>query len=126
MLSKLLLMDCLKVPFLGELGTIIKSQLGDMGLSINDCILGLEIGSISRSVVSHSVTPWTVARQASLFMGFSRQIYWSGLLCSPPGDHPDPGTELRSPAFQADFLTIVWLLIQVHVFQMLKHRRFFC
>ena len=91
MLSKLLLMDCLKVPFLGELGTIIKSQLGDMGLSINDCILGLEIGSISRSVVSHSVTPWTVARQASLFMGFSRQIYWSGLLCSPPGDLPNPG-----------------------------------
>ena len=37
------------------------------------------------------VTLWTLARQAPLFMGFSRQEYWSGLLCLPPGDLPDPG-----------------------------------
>ena len=37
-------------------------------------------------------TPWTVAHQAPLSMGFSRQEYWSGLLCPPPGDLPDPGT----------------------------------
>ena len=35
-------------------------------------------------------TPWTVARQAPLSMGFSRQEYWSGLPCPPPGDVPDP------------------------------------
>ena len=36
-------------------------------------------------------TPWTVAHQAPLSMGFSRQEYWSGLPCSPPGDLPNPG-----------------------------------
>ena len=50
-------------------------------------------------------TPWTVAYQASLSMGFSRQEYWSGLPFPSPGDLPDPGIELRSPAFQADALT---------------------
>ena len=36
-------------------------------------------------------TPWTVAHQAPLSMGFSRQEYWSGLPCPPPGDLPNPG-----------------------------------
>ena len=40
----------------------------------------------------------TVAFQASLSMGFSRQEYWSGLPCPSPGDLPDPGIEPRSPA----------------------------
>ena len=44
------------------------------------------------------VTPWTVARQAPLTMGFIRQEYWSGLPCPSPGDLPDPGNELKSPA----------------------------
>ena len=43
------------------------------------------------------VTPWTVARQAPLSMEFSRQEYWSGLPCLPPGDLPNPGIEPRSP-----------------------------
>ena len=43
-------------------------------------------------------TPWTVAYQASLFMGFSRQEYWSGLPFPSPGDLPDPGIELGSLA----------------------------
>ena len=46
-------------------------------------------------------TLWTIARQAPLSMEFSRQEYWSGLPCLPPGDLPDPGmepTSLRSPA----------------------------
>ena len=51
-----------------------------------------------------SATPWTVACQAPLSMGFSRQEYWSGLLFPSPGDLPDPGIEPRSPALQADFL----------------------
>ena len=45
-------------------------------------------------------TIWTVASQAPLSMGFSRQEYWSGLPCPPPGDLPDPGmkpTSLMSP-----------------------------
>ena len=53
-------------------------------------------------------TPWTVAHQAPLSMGFSRQEYWSGLLGPPPGDLPDPGIEpvsLMSPALAAGFFT---------------------
>ena len=42
--------------------------------------------------------PWTVARQAPLSVEFSRQEYWSGLPCAPPGDLPDPGIEPTSPA----------------------------
>ena len=43
------------------------------------------------------MTPRTVARQAPLFMGFSRQEYWSGLPFPPPGDLPDPEIEPASP-----------------------------
>ena len=50
------------------------------------------------------VTPWTVALQAPLSMGFSKQEYWSGLPFSSPGDLPNPGIAPRSPALQADFL----------------------
>ena len=42
--------------------------------------------------------PQTVARQAPLSMGFSRQEYWSGLPCPPPGDRPNPAIEPGSPA----------------------------
>ena len=59
----------------------------------------------TRSVVSHSVTPWTVAHQAPRSMGFSRQEYWSGLPFSSPGDLPHPGIEPRSLALRADALT---------------------
>ena len=38
---------------------------------------------------------WTVARQAPLSMGFSRQEDWSGLPFPPPGDHPNPGLNLH-------------------------------
>ena len=44
------------------------------------------------------VTPWTVACKAPLFMGFSRQEYWSGLRFSLPGNLPDPGIKPTSPA----------------------------
>ena len=43
------------------------------------------------SHVQLCATPWTVARQAPLSMGFSRREYWSGLPFPPPGDRPDPG-----------------------------------
>ena len=48
------------------------------------------------------VTLWAIAFQASLFVGFSRQEYWSGFPFPPPGDLPGPGMEPRSPALQAD------------------------
>ena len=44
------------------------------------------------------ITPWTVAYQAALSMGFSRQEYWSGLPFPSPGDFSDPGIEPGSPA----------------------------
>ena len=57
------------------------------------------------SCVRLFVTPWTVAYQAPLSMGFSRQEYWSGLPFPSPEDRPDPGIEPRSPALEADALT---------------------
>ena len=54
-------------------------------------------------------TAWTIARQATLSMGFFRQGYWSGLPFPPPGDVPHPGTEPAtpvSPALQADSLQL--------------------
>ena len=47
---------------------------------------------------------WTVARQAPLSMGFSREEYWSGLPFLSPGALPDLGIELRFPTLQADSL----------------------
>ena len=51
--------------------------------------------------MSDSETSWTVAHQALLSMGFFRQEYWSGLLCPPLGDLPDPGIEPASPTSPA-------------------------
>ena len=50
-------------------------------------------------------TPWTVADQAPLSMGFPRQEYWSGLPFPSPGDLPDPGIEPTSPALGGFFTT---------------------
>ena len=49
-------------------------------------------------------TPWTLARQAPLSIGFSRKEYLNGLPCSPPGDLPNPGIEPRFPALPANSL----------------------
>ena len=54
------------------------------------------------------MTLWTAAPQAPLSRGFSRQEYWNGSPCSPPGDLPDPGTEpasLMSLALAGEFFT---------------------
>ena len=71
------------------------------------------------------VTPWTVAYQAPLSMGFSRQEYWSGLPFPSPGSRPNPGIKPRSPAFQANalpsepsgkpFVTVVITILSVSV-----------
>ena len=51
-------------------------------------------------------TPWTVAHQALLSIGFSQQGYWSGLPFSPPGGLPNPGIKPTSPALAGRFFTI--------------------
>ena len=53
------------------------------------------------------MTPWTVAHQAPLFMGFAREEYCSGLPFSPPGGFPHPGTESGPPALASGFFTTV-------------------
>ena len=56
------------------------------------------------SGVKHFVIPLTVACQATLFMEFSRQEYWSGLPFPSLSDLSNPGVQLRSPALEADSL----------------------
>ena len=56
------------------------------------------------SPVGLFMTLFTVPHQISLSMRFSRQEYWSGLPCLPPGDLPNPGIEPRSPSLQVDSL----------------------
>ena len=58
-----------------------------MCVSVCECAL---------SVMSDFSTPWTVALQVPLLMKFSRQVYWSRLPFSSPGDVPNPGNELMS------------------------------
>ena len=65
------------------------------------------------------VTLWTVAPQAPPSMGFSRQEYWNGLPCPPPGDLPDPGIEhasLTSPALAGRLFTTsdTWEALSSH------------
>ena len=66
---------------------------------------GLKVKVKSLSRVQFFATPWTVAHQAPLSMGFSRQEYWSGLPFPSAGDLPNPGIEPGSPALQADALS---------------------
>ena len=58
------------------------------------------VGLVTKSCLPLA-TPWTVAHQAPLCMGFPRQEYWSGLTFPPSWDLPDPGIEPESPAFPA-------------------------
>ena len=57
------------------------------------------------SYVQLFVTPWTVARQAPLSMGFSREEHWSRLPFPSPGDLPDTGIELASPVLAGGLFT---------------------
>ena len=69
------------------------------------CIYILHVCSVT-SLQLHFATIWTVAHQAPLSVGFSRQEYWSGLLYPPPGDLPDPGIKPMSSALQVDSLLL--------------------
>ena len=71
------------------------------------------------------MTPWTVARQAPLSMGFPRQGYWSRSPFPPPGDLPNPGTEPTFPALAGRFFTtespgkpvyIYHMYVEAHVY----------
>ena len=81
------------------------------GVAVDDMVSGwlsTEVVVVVVQSLSHvqvSVTPWTVAHQAPLSMGFSRQEYWSGLPLPSPGDLPDPRIELASPALAGGFFT---------------------
>ena len=55
--------------------------------------------------MSNSATPWTIAHQAPLSMGFLRPEYWSGVPFPSPGKLPDPGIEPRSPVLAGRFFT---------------------
>ena len=58
------------------------------------------------SCIWRCVTLWTVAHQAPLSMGFSRQEYWSGLPCLPPGTLPNPEIKSMFPHWQAGSLPL--------------------
>ena len=94
-------LTCLEVqlPFLADTVTIQMEQPVFCG-----CVL---------SLFSHVQLIWTAAHQAPLSMVFSRQEYWSGLLCPPPRYLPDPGigpTFLIYPALAGRFFTtnVIW------------------
>ena len=74
----------------------------DKGSSITIRQVGIRVCMLSH--VWLFATPWTIAHQAPLSMGFPRQEYWSGLPLPSPGDLPDPGTEPGSPVLHADSL----------------------
>ena len=87
-------MLCIGVPEL----THPKTMWGDIHVSSLDCDHFIKYKHVT------VLTPWTVAPRLLCPWGFSRQEYWSGLPCSPPGNLPNPGIESRSPALQADSL----------------------
>ena len=73
------------------------------------CNLSKHIQELLRAcsvVTDFFVTPWTVAYQAPLFMGLSRQEYWSGLPFPSAGDLPDPGIQPLPPTLQGDSLPL--------------------
>ena len=63
------------------------------------------------------VTLWTVAHQASLSTGFSRQEYWSGLPCLSPEDLPHPRMEPKCLVSQADSLSLFFLVLPLYFYQ---------
>ena len=83
------------------------------------------------SWVQFFVILWTVAHQAPLSEGFSRQEYWSGLPCPPPWDLPNPGielTSLMSPALADGFLatSATWESQDDPVYQLTLYKRASC
>ena len=104
--SQVVLTRRLHCPDSGPSGKALKRREG-ASLAGPSWALSMTYGSISVScsiIFQLFATPWTVAHQAPLSKGFSRQEYWSCLPFPSPGDLPDPGTKPGSPALQADSL----------------------
>ena len=74
---------------MGQAGSVYTT---DIDKHCESRLLYLSCGGLVAKSWQTLVTSWTVARQAPLSMGFSRQEYWNGLPFPPPGDLPDPGT----------------------------------
>ena len=73
--------------------------------SEDDFLLLFVVVVQSLNCVQLFATPWTVACQASLSVGFFRQEFWSGLLFPSLGDLTDPGIEPTSPTLAGGFFT---------------------
>ena len=92
---------------------VVWSNVSMCIIEIKHCVpqfIGLNGGCLflSHLVMFDFVTPWAVAHQAPLSMGFSRQEYWSGLPFPSPGDLPHPGIDLMSlisPGLTGEFFT---------------------
>ena len=78
------------------------AEYGMRGRNCKEISKDVKVKLLSR--VQLFATPWTVAYQAPLSMGFSRQEYWSGLPFPSPGDLPNTGIESGSSTSQADAL----------------------
>ena len=90
-------------PFSERKRVPVETLMGDcLGLG-NQGSTGITVVYLL-SCIWHFVTPWTVACQTPLSMGFPRQEYWKGLPFPSPGDLPDTGIKAASPAL-AFFLT---------------------
>ena len=105
-------MSCAFLPFLSLLDTVKFFRNSDLNFWFKFFLSYLKNHSACMlscfSRVWLSVILWAVAHQAPLSMEFSRQEYWSGLPCPPPGDLPDPrieSTSIMSPALAGGFFT---------------------
>ena len=88
--------------------SIFKKLIWCFGFISNKLLSGLPCAPSRFSCVRLFENLWTVAHQAPLFIGFSRQEYWSELPCPPPGDLPNPvikPASLMSPVLAGQFFT---------------------
>ena len=93
----------MKIHFMNivfTLGNIIYLSFKEYSLKVHCCYC-----LFAKSCLTLFATPWTVACQAPLSMGFLRQEYWNGLLFPSLGDLPNPGIEPASPALAGKFFT---------------------
>ena len=88
-------------------------------LNVWDWVKGL----LSLGWVCLFLTPWAVACQAPLSMGFLRRGYYSGLPCPSPGDLPEPGIKSTSPAMASGFFTTEppGKPIELNIFQLSRY-----
>ena len=86
-----------------------KSRIQQQGKETEKVCNGLCVCAQSLQSCPTLCAPRTVARQAPLSIGFSRQEYWSGLPCPFPGDLPNLGTEPECPASPALQVDSLWL-----------------